>query len=73
MSLAGLSCIIAFILMNAAVLSGKGALAMSISQTQSFFWLLLDMILSLRFPHLYEVFAMSLGIAGAIVITCAKK
>lgn len=72
-ALAGITCLLGFIFSNLAVLSGKGALAMAVSQTQCFFWLLLDMVIHLRFPHLYEVFAMALGIAGAAVITFAKK
>ena len=73
MALAGIFCILGFIFLNLAVISGKGALAVAISQTQSFIWLILDMIFHLRFPHLYEVFSMALGIGGAAVITFAKK
>ena len=73
MCLAGFTCLLGFIFLNLAVISGKGALAVAVSQTQSFFWLLLDMVIHLRFPHLYELFAMALGIVGAAVITFAKK
>lgn len=73
MTAAGLSIVLAFICLNAALLSGKGALAMAISQTQSFFWLLLEMTFSFRLPYFYEAMAMTLGIAGAVVITVAKK
>lgn len=73
MTAAGSSLVYAFILLNAAILSGKGALAIALSQTQSFFWLLLEMVFSLRLPFFYEAVAMGFGIAGAIVITFAKK
>ena len=71
--LAGFFCIPGFLCLNLAVLSGKGALAGALSQTQSFFWLMLDIIFQMRFPQLYEVFSMALGIAGAAVITLSKK
>ena len=73
MSCAGASLVVAFMLLNAAILSGKGALAIAVSQTQSFFWLILEMIFSLRLPYMYEAIAMCFGIAGACVITFAKK
>ena len=63
----------AFIFLNAAILSGKGALAMAITQTQSFFWLLLEIIISQRIPFSYEAVAMTFGIAGACIIALAKK
>lgn len=71
MMIAGFFLTIAFVLLNAAILSGKGALAISITQTQSFFWLLLEILISLRVPHAYEIVAMAFGITGACVI--AKK
>jgi drug/metabolite transporter (DMT)-like permease len=71
MMIAGLFLTIAFVFLNAAILSGKGALAISITQTQSFFWLLLEILISLRVPHAYEIVAMGFGITGACII--AKK
>ena len=73
MTITGLFAACAFLCLNAAMLSGKGALAMAITQTQGFFWLLLEMVISLRVPHLYEVTAMFFGIGGAAVIALAKK
>ncbi len=73
MTLAGLFAFFAFIFLNAAMLSGKGALAMAITQTQGFFWLLLEIIISFRVPFAYEVVAMFFGIGGAAVIALAKK
>jgi hypothetical protein len=73
MSLAGFVIESAFFCLNAAMLSGKGALAMAISQTQSFFWLLLEFIISFRIPFFYECCAMAVGLAGATVIALAKK
>ena len=73
MGLAGLSIVGAFILFNLALISGKGALAMAISQTQSFFWLIFDMVFNQRMPHGYEAIAMAIGVAGASVIIFAKK
>jgi len=73
MIVAGICIVVAFILLNAAVLTGKGALAMAVSQTQSFFWLLLEMVFSLRLPFFYEAVAMGFGIAGAMVISFAKN
>ena len=73
MILAGFSAILAFICLNKATLTGKGALAMAITQTQGFFWLLLEMVISMRVPYLYELCAMCFGIGGAIVIALAKK
>ena len=72
-TIAGLFAACAFLCLNAAMLSGKGALAMAITQTQGFFWLLLEMVISLRVPYLYEVTAMFFGIGGAAVIALAKK
>ena len=46
MSLAGFILLMAFMCLNAALLSGKGALAISITQTQSFFWLILEIIIN---------------------------
>ena len=71
MMVAGFFLIMAFVFLNAAILHGKGALAMSITQTQSFFWLLLEIVISLRVPHVYEIVAMGFGIVGACII--AKK
>ena len=71
MMIAGLFLTLAFVFLNAAILSGKGALAISITQTQSFFWLLLEILISLRVPHAYEIVAMGVGITGACII--AKK
>lgn len=73
MSLAGFVMVAALYLLNAALISGKGALAMAISQTQSFFWLLFEIVISLRIPYAYEAIAMCFGICGAIVITVARK
>ena len=73
MMCAGLLINLAFMFLNAAVVSGKGALAMAITQTQSFFWLLLEMTISLRMPRVYEVLGMAIGIAGASIIALAKK
>lgn len=73
MCIAGFFAIFAFLCLNAAMLSGKGALAMAITQTQGFFWLLLEMLISFRVPFAYEVVAMFFGIAGAAVIALAKK
>lgn len=73
MTIAGFFCLLGFVLLNLAILSGKGALAVAVCQTQSFFWLLLDMVLLLRYPHFYEVLAIALGVAGAAIITFAKK
>ena len=70
---AGFFAACAFLCLNAAMLSGKGALAMAITQTQGFFWLLLEMAISLRVPFAYEVFALFFGIGGAAVIALAKK
>ena len=63
----------AFLCLNAALLSGKGGLAMAISQTQSFFWLFLEFVISFRVPYLYELVAMGVGLSGATVIALAKK
>ncbi|TNV78049.1 hypothetical protein FGO68_gene6526 [Halteria grandinella] len=73
MATAGIAICCAFQLLNLSVLSGKGALSMAISQTQNFFWLFFDMVLSLRFPFVYEAVAMGVGICGACIITLAKK
>jgi drug/metabolite transporter (DMT)-like permease len=73
MMVAGLFLILAFVFLNAAILSGKGALAMSITQTQSFFWLILEIIISMRVPKGYELVAMGVGVAGAVIIAQAKK
>ncbi len=73
MTLAGFVINLAFLFLNAAVLSGKGALAMAITQTQSFFWLILEILISLRVPYVYETIAMGFGIMGASIIAVAKK
>ncbi len=73
MALTGLISNSAFFFLNLAVLSGKGALAMAITQTQAFFWLLLEILISLRVPYLYEAVAMAVGISGATAIALAKK
>ncbi len=73
MTFAGLLINLGFMFLNAAVVSGKGALAMAIIQTQSFFWLLLEIIINLRIPKSYEALGMSIGICGAVVIALAKK
>ena len=73
MVLAGFIIEAAFLCLNAAVISGKGALAMAISQTQSFFWLFLEFVISFRVPYLYELVAMGVGLSGATVIALAKK
>jgi len=73
MATAGFIIEAAFMCLNAAMLSGKGALAMAISQTQSFFWLFLEMVISFRVPYLYECVAMGVGLSGATVIALAKK
>ena len=73
MVLAGFIIEAAFLCLNAAMLSGKGALAMAISQTQSFFWLFLELVISFRVPYLYELVAMGVGLSGATVIALAKK
>ena len=73
MSIAGFVMIGALVFLNLAIITGKGALAMAISQTQCFFWLLLEVTVSLRVPHFFEVFAMAIGISGACIITFAKK
>jgi uncharacterized membrane protein len=73
MMFAGLLINLAFMFLNAAVVAGKGALAMAITQTQSFFWLILEICISLRMPRGYEVLGMMIGIAGASIIALAKK
>jgi chloramphenicol 3-O-phosphotransferase len=73
MATAGFIIEAAFMCLNAAMLSGKGALAMAISQTQSFFWLFLEMVISFRVPYLYECAAMGVGLSGATVNALAKK
>ena len=73
MMVAGLLINLAFMFLNAAVVSGKGALAMAITQTQSFFWLVLEITISLRMPLGYEVVGMACGIGGAAIIALAKK
>lgn len=73
MAFVGFVAVSAFFCLNLAVLSGKGALAMAITQTQAFFWLILEIIISLRIPYGYEAIAMAVGITGATVIAFAKK
>jgi hypothetical protein len=48
MMCAGILINLAFMFLNAAVVSGKGALAMAITQTQSIFWLSLEIGISTR-------------------------
>lgn len=73
MAIAGAFCLTGFIFLNLAVITGKGALAIAVSQMQSFFWLLLDIMLDFRIPHFYEIVSMALEVAGAAAITFAKK
>jgi drug/metabolite transporter (DMT)-like permease len=70
---AGIMINLAFMFLNAAVVSGKGALAMAITQTQSIFWLSLEIGISMRMPRGYEVAGMLVGVAGAAIIALAKK
>lgn len=73
MILAGYSILGAFLFLIAAVLQGKGGLAIALTQTQSFFWLLLEMVFSFRIPSIYEGVSIAFGITGAAIITFAKK
>ena len=73
MMCAGILINLAFMFLNAAVLSGKGALAMAITQTQSIFWLSLEIGISMRMPRGYEIAGMLVGVAGAAIIALAKK
>jgi drug/metabolite transporter (DMT)-like permease len=73
MMCAGILINLAFMFLNAAVVSGKGALAMAITQTQSIFWLSLEIGISMRMPRGYEVAGMLVGVAGAAIIALAKK
>ena len=73
MSVGGFVLFMAMYLINMAVNTGKGAIAMAISQTSNFFWLIFDMVLNLRMPFLYEMIAMVIGLIGATIIALAKK
>ena len=73
MTLCGSILVISYNLLIAAVLSGKGALAMAINSTQNFFWLFLDIVINLKVPKVYEFGAMVIGIIGATMIALAHS
>ena len=72
--MAGAGCVIflAIILLNLAVSQGKGGLVMAVVQTQNFIMLVFEMGIEGRVPSLFEILALTLGVAGSTLIVMAR-
>ena len=73
MIMAGLFCFSAFLCQVFALESGKGAIVMAVVNTQSFFQLMLEVLVEARIPTILEVASIAFGILGASFIAMAKK
>eukprot|EP00347_Sterkiella_histriomuscorum_P023398 403334788 len=71
--IAGVAITSALTFLNFALKLGKGGLAIAISQTNSCFQLIFEMIFESRIPNIYEVIAIAFAVIGAMIIAIVKQ